>query len=1261
MAQPVWITPAGNLGVIPEGVFFQLALEATETGQGSISFALIAGNLPEGIQLNPTGSITGVPVAATRIQGVPSAVSTDVTSKFTIRASSQDLPPRVRDRTFEITITGDDVPEFTTPAGSLGSYYDGDQLNIQIGYTDTDAADTVVVRLVNGELPAGVTVSKTGLIAGYIQPAPDVNEPAGYDLTPVNTLPYDFLIRAINKNYQFTLEVTDGRSSSLRTFEFFVYDRNTVSADTTAITADNSFVTADETTQRRPFIINAEPSNLGLIRGDNDYAYQFIGNDYDTPDLRYSIAVNQGSGEPPGLVLDPITGWYHGTIPDQGVTEIDYSFNIVVYQADFANPTIPILATEAGTNYITGQGSGMLLLQQPLTFSNSVGGLVAGTTYTVDQIISNDPEENTVVFTVADSPALTTVSTVISASLVTECTGTIAGTNRIICNSTDLLGIGQPVVFTGELAGGVKSGTVYYILALGPGPLRATQFTITDRLGSNTAVTLASASDVSMIVNLVVASDPYPFELTIAGDIDAEVTWLTNSNLGVLDNGDTSLLKVEAVNRGGRDLLYRLESGAFNELPQGLELLPTGEISGRVSFNTFAIDLGHTTFDQDTTWDSTYRFTVNAYAQDTEQLLYNVESVTVVNGGTGYSSINPPVIEFSLPVGASAFPAQAGNVTVVDGAITAVALLSPGEGYSAPANVTITQGFGGTDAVLEAVMRPTGIKDVVSVFKEFTVRVRREYNKPYQNLEVQAMPPANDRVLIAELLDNNDIFVPDYIFRPTDPFFGKAERVVYQHAFGLDPDTQDRYVESLYLNHYWKELVLGSIETAQALDEAGNVIYEVVYSRVIDDLVNPQGQSVSKIVNLAYPIADLENTQVAYPNSLNNMRDQVIDVVGQLSTKLPLWMTSKQADGRVLGFTPAWVICYVKPGRARQIAYYISTLFEKQLNLVDFKVDRYVLDTELSRNWDTETQRWTPQSSLTTFDRFSTSGNNFIGEVDIATDLAYSDVNNRTLAYINALGGLDGVVSGVNGNTLIFVKQQDYNGPPGSSYNTATNAWQKYLYPYDSVGYDADGTVFDEAVTIPNGTLITCTNTTAGSNNITCNSTAGLLVGQKISFVGSEDPEDVFGNIVANTVYFVRQIVNATTFKISATASGSVFVLTTASGAMNGRPNNQRMGIYTITIDPLTNLVNLTLTETTEPNDFVQVIRGSFYRSAQLRYPSSPGEGLTEISWLPLETVVTAETFFDEGSVAFTEPVDMYDPTDAYDKYLVFPKANILA
>ena len=293
MAQPIWITPAGNLGVIPEGVFFQLPLEARDPNGPGVTFALIAGTLPTGVQLNATGSIVGVPVA--RLQGVPIDVSRDVTSKFTIRAISQDIPPRVRDRTFEITITGDDAPEFTTPAGSLGTFYDGDSISIQIGYTDTDPADEVTVRLVSGELPIGVTVSSTGLISGNIQPAPNVDDPAGYDLTPIYTLPYDFLVSAINKNYQFTLEVTDGRNSDLRTFEFFVYNRDSLTADNTTITSDNITVTADETTERKPFIINAVPNNLGTVRGDNYYAYQFIGDDYDTPLLQYAISVNQGS------------------------------------------------------------------------------------------------------------------------------------------------------------------------------------------------------------------------------------------------------------------------------------------------------------------------------------------------------------------------------------------------------------------------------------------------------------------------------------------------------------------------------------------------------------------------------------------------------------------------------------------------------------------------------------------------------------------------------------------------------------------------------------------------------------------------------------------------------------------------------------------------------------------------------------------------------------------------------------------------------
>ena len=383
MAQPVWETPAGSLGVVPESIFYQQNLSAYDTEGGDVFFEVIAGSLPEGVQCTQNGVIVGTPLATTSLQGVPVAVNQDVTSKFTVRAYTDTVPRRIKDRTFTLTITGNDVPEFITPSGSLGSFYDGDRLNIQIEYTNNDPDETVVVRLAGGQLPGGVTVSSTGLISGYIEPYPNVTETPGYDLTPIYTLPYDFVISSISKNYQFTLEVTDGKTSNLRTFQFFVYDRSTLSADTTEITADVTTVTADETTERRPFIINADPSYLGTVRGDNYYAYQFIGTDYDTPNLKYAINVNEGAGLPPGLELDPNSGWYYGYIPDQGVTEVLYSFNVVTYQDEFVGTPITCTATTFGTNIITCDSTAQINEGQPIVFTGTgFGGITRSEEHT---------------------------------------------------------------------------------------------------------------------------------------------------------------------------------------------------------------------------------------------------------------------------------------------------------------------------------------------------------------------------------------------------------------------------------------------------------------------------------------------------------------------------------------------------------------------------------------------------------------------------------------------------------------------------------------------------------------------------------------------------------------------------------------------------------------------------------------------------------------------------------------------------------------
>jgi hypothetical protein len=268
------------------------------------------------------------------------------------------------------------------------------------------------------------------------------------------------------------------------------------------------------------------------------------------------------------------------------------------------------------------------------------------------------------------------------------------------------------------------------------------------------------------------------------------------------------------------------------------------------------------------------------------------------------------------------------------------------------------------------VVRVFSADGLVSVTKRFTIRVIRVFDEPYENLYIQAMPPMDDRDLLSSLLQNSEIFPQSLLYRPSDPYFGVAKNVTYYHAYGLTAATYDDYINSLNLNHYWKNLILGNIEVAQARDDEGNVIYEAVYSRIIDDLVNDQGESVSKEVTLPYPITQADSTEVStvYPNSLINMRDQVIDTVGQISNVLPRWMTSKQSDGRVLGFVPAWVLAYTNPGKGQQIAYYIAENFGVKLNLVDYEVDRYELDRFLSHNWDPVTDQWVPTAAQTYFD-----------------------------------------------------------------------------------------------------------------------------------------------------------------------------------------------------------------------------------------------------------------------------------------------------
>lgn len=771
MSQPTWITPAGTLATIPEGVFYSIPLVAT--ADDTVFYSVIAGRLPPGIQVDQTGVLAGLPEAISEVQGVAQDVVNDTTSQFAIRAFTKTTVGGVTvitglaDRTFTITVTGQSTVTWTTPAGLVLTDFDGSQIEpLTLTYSDPDPNSTNTVSLVAGALPPGLAVSSQGVITGYITPNPAATQTTA--------------------TYSFTLRVTNGVSADVRTFSILVYARSRMTADNTQVTADNTFITADISPVQTP-IITTPTGSIGSTRSDNFFAFQFQGSYYDGDPIEFEATTIL----PPGLTLDPVSGWLYGLIPFEGIVSNTYDFSLRVRDA--------------------------------------------------------------------------LVPSAVSAA--------------------------------------------------------------------------------------------YAFSLTVTGPVNSDVVWLTPANLGTIDNGATSTFYVAAENVAGLALQYQLKSGSDSRLPQGLQLLPSGHIAGRVSFDTFAVDGGTTTFDVG----------LNTVDQPTTFDLVNTFTVTA-----------------------------------------------------------------------------TSINGLVNVDKTFSITVVRRYDQPFDNLYIQAMPPQQDRDLLASLLQNPTIFPPNLIYRADDPNFGVARRVIYNHAYGLTAATLDDYVASLDLNHYWKNLVLGDIRTAQALDDAGNVIYEVVYSAVIDDLVNNDGESVSKQVVLAFPINANDSTQIdsVYPNSLINMRDQVIDEVGQVSRVLPRWMLTRQANGTVLGFTPAWVIAYTEPGQSGQIAYNIQTQFASQLNLIDFRVDRYELDNFLTKNWDRQDQHWTPQPpTLTTFDQ-SRELATWINDANVIC--TWEDNFDTLATWTYGTPGANNQGTIFDGGSLQFITPVDMYSSDNST-TTNTTEFDKYL------------------------------------------------------------------------------------------------------------------------------------------------------------------------------------------------------------------------
>jgi len=879
---------------------------------------------------------------------------------------------------------------------NLGSFVSNQLMNVQLFAIPLPPATSITYTLAGGALPNGVALTAQGLLQGI----PFV----------FSTAVYTFTVRAtdnlgnirlqsfyMNVSYALPQPVWNTPVGSIGTYPSTIPMTFQLSATPTlpAVTLTYEILSGSLPTG---LSLNED----GLIFGtpvlvSNDISYDFVvratDNYQNIKDRTFSLTVS-GSAVP--QFTTPT-----GTL----ITTLDSTW--IEIPVEYSNP---ISSNPVSIRLIQGQ------LPPGVEVNNS--GLIRG--YAEPPILS------------LNLPLITT------AAVATN-------SNTIVCVTTDGFRIGRPIIFTGTEFGGITANQTYYINSI----IDETTFTISTTVNGGVYTLSDAVGFMNITLPTISVGQPtiqtYSFTLKLesplGSDIESYFITVINQNASPTDGGPgyppntriptiyntrppTYNISANEQNYGyyvlppdsdgytyqpseiayigkitsdnyfsfrilGNDFDGSPLEYVFADLPLGLTGdSVTGWINGypviadnSISDFTFSVAVRKATKPEITTPSFNFGFRIR------NDIVGDIEWITPTNLGqvdngtvstSKVQAVSDVTLQYRLVSGL--LPP---NLTLLgNGEISGVVAYQPTSTFLAP-NSTTDFTF--------TIQAYSPQFPIVQSSRTFTLSVYQEYGQPTDTLYIKCTPSISDRHLLASLLNNNTFIPEEYLYRPQDPYFGKSTSIVYEHAFGIYASNFDEYVAAITKNHYWRQITLGELKTAVARNDDGDIIYEVVYSQVVDNLVNPQGQSISE--EIFWPrfiplelgpwytsVTDIYTSYVQapngqqfytsltpgfartlYPNSLPNMRERVGQELGQEYNfrLLPKWMTSQQLNGSTLGYTPAWVICYTLPGFAETIKNNINNNWidpilntPYTLNTINFKIDRFTVDKSTTFNYD---------------------------------------------------------------------------------------------------------------------------------------------------------------------------------------------------------------------------------------------------------------------------------------------------------------------
>ena len=361
-----WTTPAGFLTTATENVYFSTSIQASGT---DTEYKVISGQLPAGISVSSTGTISGI----------PGYVLDNKTSRFVVRAYNNT---QANDRTFKIDVKGPDDPQWTTnsvtatftistststltasntvtiigtvsqtlvggylPLGINGDAYivNNQWVDFTLESIPVEAPSSTVVSysLVSGQLPPRLTLSKSGRIYGFYNDK----------FITSNSDNYSYYISQ-PKAYKFSISSNDGAVDTIKEFTVIGVHPDIFRADNllkfSQSILDISLLRANVSYLQPPQFLNG--TDLGAFRSNNNLDQPVTAYDPrpETGAVTYSIITGTTAytSLPPGLELDPATGYLFGYLPYQPAYATDYTVTVAATKHDkISTSTIVVLNT----------------------------------------------------------------------------------------------------------------------------------------------------------------------------------------------------------------------------------------------------------------------------------------------------------------------------------------------------------------------------------------------------------------------------------------------------------------------------------------------------------------------------------------------------------------------------------------------------------------------------------------------------------------------------------------------------------------------------------------------------------------------------------------------------------------------------------------------------------------------------------------------------------------------------------------------------